>query len=322
MTVERVTVRDLCLDGRLGGAPVFVSRYGAVLSFTAVDTMSCTGDAWVLTQAWDCRYWDCRWTDCADTTGQAACIRFRNSSAVSGFGASTDTTNEQRFFGCVWETFRGHAVWVEAGPGNNAPPNGFTFTGCKWETGIGRRPFLFMDPAANVQCVNMIDGYLALVNSDAGAAPFHLVECAVNDSYRDVRVTVGRSGTVTSVFRVGVGGTHCFDNVAQVGQPVTTAFINVAGGDGAVTTRALRFPGSVDAVALNGGVTSPAGMEVVRVMGAGRRSMSDAEFTAYGGLRPVKNASGALVKDTTDGSYRFFVRTESSVWRGVVLDAS
>ncbi|MGW4809433.1 glycosyl hydrolase family 28-related protein [Kitasatospora sp. NPDC004272] len=58
----------------------------------------------------------------------------RNASAASGWGSSTDNTNQVHVTGCRFEAFGTGALWITAGTGSTNNPNGIYVTDCKFET--------------------------------------------------------------------------------------------------------------------------------------------------------------------------------------------
>jgi hypothetical protein len=88
------------------------------------------------TEFWDSRILSCVFGGSGSTTPSAAApnVYLRNSSAASGFGNSTGTTNNIVVDNCRFEAFLTGALWVAQGTGSSSGPNTIFVKNCKMET--------------------------------------------------------------------------------------------------------------------------------------------------------------------------------------------
>jgi len=167
--VSRGGMQDIGFDGNSKTGSVLRLYYADQLSFERVYT---GGNADVCVdgvELWDSRFYDCTWDYCGIATADAYSpnVHLRNSSAASGFGYSTDTTNQIHFVGCRWESFTNGALCVEQGVSNTNTPNGIYVVNCKMEsTRIMGGPFVKISDGC--VAVNMSSLYLFALGFGGG----------------------------------------------------------------------------------------------------------------------------------------------------------
>jgi hypothetical protein len=87
----------------------------------------------ILCEVWDSTWRECRWDNSGGTnTGKPAMLVYSaDGTAMPGFGASSDATNDLRFYHCTWEGFKDGAFWAKAGQTGANPMGNFYFHFCK-----------------------------------------------------------------------------------------------------------------------------------------------------------------------------------------------
>lgn len=153
----------------------------------------------------DCvEFWDSRFFNVTieSSTGAANSSTpntyIRNSAAASGFGSSTNNSNQIYFIGCRWENFGTGALWIVQGTSNSNNPNGIYVTDCKMETSsVQGGPHL----KADGNCVGLyVNGLYAYSGGFAGgystAQPV-ISWAAQKSSLENVFIGNGSSATVT-----------------------------------------------------------------------------------------------------------------------------
>lgn len=145
-------IENLYLDGHSNAGVLLQTYYADNLLFSNVRFLNNPDIVQDTAEFWDTDYFRCVWDTNGSTTANAATpnIMLRNSAATSGYGYSTDTVNNIRFFGCRWEQPRTGAVWIERGVGTNTgQPYAVFFVACKMESSaINGGPMLFVDTTA------------------------------------------------------------------------------------------------------------------------------------------------------------------------------
>lgn len=87
---------------------------------------------------WDSRILSCVFGGSGSTTASSSTpnVYLRNSSAASGFGNSTGTTNNIVIDACRFEAFLTGALWIAQGTGSSSGPNTIYIKNCKMETSV------------------------------------------------------------------------------------------------------------------------------------------------------------------------------------------
>ena len=142
------TVESLGFDGNDLTGLVFQCYYADNITMRDVYINGNADVALDSAEFWDSRFYNvvCGGSGSATANAQTPNFWIRDSAAASGFGNSTDSTNQIYFDGCRWEAFTTGAVWVGEGLGNVAGPNSIFFTDCKMETSVvNGGPHLLVD---------------------------------------------------------------------------------------------------------------------------------------------------------------------------------
>lgn len=110
-------------------------------------------------ELWDTRFYNMFTETCGSQTANASTpnVLLQCSAAASGFGSSTDSTNQVHFIGCRWEAFYTGAVWIQQGTGSSSGCSGIWLMNCKMETStINGGPHLLVDThSLNVNAMNL-----------------------------------------------------------------------------------------------------------------------------------------------------------------------
>jgi hypothetical protein len=111
---------------------------------------------------WDSRFYNMVIELSGSTTFNAATpnVLLQCSAAASGFGSSTDTTNQIHFVGCRFESFHTGAMWIQQGTGSSSGCNSIYLVDCKMETAvINGGPHLLVDANTRGVYVNNLYCY-------------------------------------------------------------------------------------------------------------------------------------------------------------------
>ncbi|WP_033221821.1 glycosyl hydrolase family 28-related protein [Kitasatospora phosalacinea] len=134
----------------------------------------------------------------------------RNASAASGWGSSTDNTNQVHVTGCRFEAFGTGALWITAGTGSTNNPNGIYVTDCKFETSqMQGGPHFKVDSsskhvhAGNLYCYagNFAPG----LPTDQQKAQNIIVWAPIASTLENVLIANGSASTVNSGVTVYAG---------------------------------------------------------------------------------------------------------------------
>lgn len=92
---------------------------------------------------WDSRFNNCRWEFCGNASNAA--VSLNNAVAPTGFGSSSDNTNQIFFTHCVWEANRSSAINCNSLTNSTNAINGIYVSHCKMETTTFLAPFIVLD---------------------------------------------------------------------------------------------------------------------------------------------------------------------------------
>lgn len=226
------TVEHLGLDGGSTFTGQLVQTYYADdLTFYNV-YMNNNADVMLGTsELWDSRFINCVFGASGSTTANASTpgILLQNSAASSGFGLSTDSSNQIYFWGCRFEAFHTGGIWIQQGPGNVGGPNDIFLTDCKFETSVvNGGPHVLVD--TNCRGVHLKHIYL--------------YSGGFNGAYstaQDLMTYSGQFGTIEDVLCAN-GGTATVANGITVNSPSAGCIVsvnNVRGTWGTAPTGAL-----------------------------------------------------------------------------------
>lgn len=159
---------------------------------------------------WDSRFFNLAVINCGGAANSATApnMWIRNSSAASGFGASTGSSNQIHLIGCRFEGSLTGALWITQGTSNSANPNNFKILSCKFEAdAIQGGPLIQTDNTTKnvvIDDVNIQLGGFAGGYSTAQAA---ISLGGGNHILSNVTIGDGVSATISNgVFLHAVGG--------------------------------------------------------------------------------------------------------------------
>lgn len=232
---------------------------------------------------WDSRFYNvvCGGSGSQTANAQTPNFWIRDSAATSGFGNSTDSTNQIYFNGCRWEAFTTGAVWVGEGLGNVAGPNSIFFTDCKMETSVvNGGPHLLVDTNCRAVHVKHLYAYSGGFYTDT----------TTNTSYstaQDIITYSGQFGTLDDIL-LSNGGTATVANGITLNSPSTGC---VVAAENVTATWSTAPTGATLAFG-----TATGGFKVSNV--------NANQGTVFGGTVPNAAApSGSIQTFTTSGTW-------------------
>ncbi len=187
------------------------------------------GRALDLVETWDSNFTNLFCESCGGVgAGAPPTIHLRNARASSGFGSSTDNTNEIRFTHLHIEANRAGAIRIEKGFGDTQP-NGVYIFDLKIEnhTVSGDAPFVYIAPEANRVHIEKVYVYAGDL-LDGG--PVDVIEnlSVRNSSLRDVFVSTGPEASIKTAAKVDGGKLTVVDGIyGDYDAPPTTAHVQV-----------------------------------------------------------------------------------------------
>jgi len=161
---------------------------------------------------WDSRFYNTVIVSCTGTASSTTQpnIWIRNSSAASGVGASTGSSNNITFTACRFEAFGTGALWVTQGVSNSANPNNIKVIGCKFEgDAIQGGPAFQTDSTTKAVVVD--DCHFQIGGFAGGFSTAQIVVSLFGGNHVMSNCTIGNSGTATitdGVLLHAVGGTY------------------------------------------------------------------------------------------------------------------
>lgn len=246
------SVEQVALHGADYNATQLDCVYASQVLVRGVTMFGCTGRGIDLVEVWDSNFTDMflEWVGGVATTTLPA-IHVRNSRAASGFGFSTDNTNEVRFTNVHFEAFRAGAFRIEASQGSNEP-NGVYITNIKMENHVisGTAPFIYVASEANRVHIRNVYAYAGGLLDGAAV---NIIETASGKqcSIRDVFVgcTTGTATVANGVY-VNVSGTSTgltvVDSIyGQYSTAPTGAHVNVNSAAALVVTNIRSNTGTL-----------------------------------------------------------------------------
>lgn len=259
-----------------------------------------------MVEVWDSRFTNV-WVEwCTSTTVPAVWVR--SSRAASGFGSSTDSTNQVVFVGCLIETWKVGAVWIEQGVGTPENIYGIHFYGTKIETHLVRGPAVVVGSGASN--INFADTYVFLNSFDTGfSTPVDAISIAGNKQI-DISGCYIANGAATIASGVNVqNGGVSLDNIEgyyAAAAPTTGIHVRFTSGTD-FSTGHIRATNATTLVSgLSTTVQANMGMPIRAVAGV----VSDASFPS---IPPI----GTQAVDVTNS--RLYVKTAAATWKSVVI---
>lgn len=225
--VGRGGVADVQLNGGQNTTGVFVqASYADHLNFDRVWFYQNNDVAFVGTELWDTYFHGCEFEWCGTST-------FKTGAVVRLLSSATGSTNEVWFSQCRWESFPGHALFVDS-QGNTGAPYGIYLSQCKMESAqvMGTS---FIETTNDVTDVHIRDIYLAAdALGSGGSAASSLINlvAAANMIIEGVHAWINNSAAscVIRLFPGSIG--HAIrDVLADVPTAPANGIINFAGGN-------------------------------------------------------------------------------------------
>lgn len=179
---------------------------------------------------WDSRFYNMVIELSGSTTANASTpnILLQCSAAASGFGSSSDTTNQIHFVGCRFESFHTGALWVRQGTGSSSGCNSIYIVNCKMETAaINGGPHMLVDANTRSVYVNNLYCYSGGFNGGY-ATPQDVITWSAQDSdLSNVFIATGSPQTVAN--GVTLNSTVAGQNLAA--RNVTAIYIGLPTGN-------------------------------------------------------------------------------------------
>jgi hypothetical protein len=142
------SIENLHLSGGNFTGSVLQCYYADNLYFRDIDIVNNADICVDGVEFWDSRFYNMVIELSGSQSADASTpnVLLRCSAAASGFGASTDTTNEIHFVGCRFEHFYTGALWIQQGTGSSSGCSGIYLVNNKMETSsVNGGPHLLAD---------------------------------------------------------------------------------------------------------------------------------------------------------------------------------
>lgn len=179
---------------------------------------------------WDSRFYNMVIELSGSTTANASTpnVLLQCSAAASGFGFSSDTTNQIHFIGCRFESFHTGAMWIRQGTGSSSGCNSIYLVDCKMETGVlNGGPHLLVDSVTRGVYVNNLYCYSGGFNTGY-TTPQDVITWSAQDSdLSNVFIATGTPQTVAN--GVTLNSTVSGQNVSA--RNVTAIYIGLPTGN-------------------------------------------------------------------------------------------
>jgi hypothetical protein len=214
---------------------VYVSQF----QMDHVSAYACTGSFLDLTEVWDSSFSNV-FTDWVGS-GTHPAIWIRNSRATSGFGYSSDNSNQLKFLNLHCETFPGTAIRIESGTNNTAPPNGIYFNVVKCESSQVTTPYPFIYISAECRGVYFDKVYCSVNAFAAGSSTgINVIENNSNGQVSLTNIMIASANVTPTLVdagiqinTTGVASLTTVNNViGDFGQPPISGLIRVPGAGG------------------------------------------------------------------------------------------
>ena len=179
---------------------------------------------------WDSRFYNMTIELSGSSTANAATpnVLLQCSAAASGFGSSTDTTNQIHFIGCRFESFHTGAMWIQQGTGSSSGCNSIYVVDCKMETAsINGGPHLLVDANTRGVYVNNLYCYSGGFNTGYSTAQDVITWSSQDSDLSNVFIATGTPQTVAN--GVTLNSTVSGQNVAA--RNVTGIYIGLPTGN-------------------------------------------------------------------------------------------
>jgi Pectate lyase superfamily protein len=220
--------RDMTLDGGNFTGTILDLVYATQLDFYNIH---CFGNADITldtVEVWDSKFYHVTMDFCGGTTTPA--IRIGSSRAASGFGLSTDSTNQLMFFGVQVENWRAGAILLNPGTGG-VLLHQIYFFGMKIETSFVRG--VAIDISGTTRDIHMDDMWMFMGTFDTG---FSTAQNAINVhgdrniNIRGVFMANAAAATIANGFDVWNAGAYIDQAYGNFSTAPTGAMVAITGG--------------------------------------------------------------------------------------------
>lgn len=254
----RVRLADMQLHGWDQAGDLVRAWYTQFLQMDRVLFLANRGVGLNALQLWDSYFNECRWDYCsAGTTGSEAAVHVKvaEQGVGSGFGFSTDNSNNVNFHNCTWEQNEGYDVWFDGRSSTGtyvARVNECTFSGrtkIESATNVKRRAYVRLE---NVDDINFDS--LQITAKGAATTAVDMIQVIAGEYVHIVHsrpeMIEHTSSGVRTVLSVGANTRFLRADLAvsaaTTNKPTVAAVEYVGTGrtDNVVTVGYLRNPGS------------------------------------------------------------------------------
>lgn len=298
--------RDLYLDGGNFTGTMIDMVYCTRLDFYNIHCVANPDITIDTVEVWDSRFYNVSCNLCGSTTNPA--VRIGSSRAASGFGLSTDSSNQLMFFGLLIETWKAGAIKLNPGTGG-VLLHQIYFFGMKIESTTVRG--VAIDISGTTRDIHMDDVWVYMGAFDSGFSTAQNAISVHGDRNINIRgVFMSNSGvaTIANGFDVFNAGSYIDQVYGNFTTAPTGALVAVTGGSNYTIGHAVIVgPGTL----FTGDMTaSPVMTRPVRSVAG---TVSDASF-----LAPPLVGTSAI--DVTNN--RFYVKTAAATWHYTALPDS
>lgn len=272
-------------------------------------------------EMWDSRFYNVVFGGSGSTTANASTpnILLQNSAASSGFGLSTDSSNQIYFHGCRWEAFHTGAIWIQEGPGNVGGPNDIFLTDCKMETSVvNGGPHILVDSHTRAVHIKHLYAYSGGFSSGYSTAQDVITYSAQMGSLEDILISDGSSATIANGVTVSAPSAGQTVALKNIWSTYTTAPTGAHIGFGTITGR-IDLENCPTNTGTQFGGTVPTWYGRVKTYD----QSSTSTLVNFGGtLTDVPGATISVVVDNSnstvviDGTFDFFCGTSTCTFTG------
>jgi hypothetical protein len=309
------TVESIGFNGNNLTGNIFQCYYCDNILFRDVNVNSNSDIILDSAEFWDSRFYNCVFGGSGSTTANALTpnVLLRCSAAASGFGASTDTTNQIYFHGCRWEAFHTGALWVQQGVGSSSGVNGVFLTDFKMETSqINGGPHILVD--TNSREIDFKHGYLFSGGFTGGYS-----------TAQDVIQFSSQFGTLDDIL-ISDGGSATVANGVTVNAPTSNQTVVVENVRATYTT-------APTGAHLNFGGTNTGAYKISNVTSNNGTQVAGTVPTLYAANQPINISTTGPISDSSfivappDGTIgidqfdkRLYVRHSTGAWTRIPLN--
>lgn len=263
---QRSGAADLQLNGGQNTTGALIqANYADHLNFDRVWCYQNNDSAVVATELWDSYFVGCEFEWCGLSTWKTGAV-------VRLLGSATDSTNEIYFSQCRWESFPGHAMFIDSNGGTHAP-YGVWLSQCKMESAQISGAAAFIDSTNDVADIHIRDLYAAADGlGSGGTAVYALISvvAAANFTIEGVHAWVNGS-SAASVIQLfpGAVGHSIIDVYVDAPTAPSNGIVQFAGGTPSVRVRNVRYKSGQTGAVYSGTVPAGVVLEDMETTGTG-----------------------------------------------------